>query len=148
MIERILRLKEDNPDLKAANPLELEGRASTRLQSFRQALEQDLNVPKALVPFWELIRDEDLAPEQRWGALVEMDRIFGLDLASIEPEKLDPQLVSEIEALIEEREQARRRKDYGRADEIRNRLRRRGIIVEDTTKGVRWKKENLFEKKL
>ena len=79
---------------------------------------------------------------------MEMDRVFGLDLASIEPEKLDPQLVSEIEALIEEREQARGRKDYGRADEIRNRLRHRGIIVEDTAKGVRWKKENLFEKKL
>ena len=143
MIERILRLKEESPNLEAVSPGNISGKAAGLLGSFRGALEQDLNVPKALVPFWELIKDESIAAEQKLGALVEMDRVLGLEIASIEPEEIDPQLKSEVEALIEEREQVRRCKDYVRADEIRNHLRQRGIILEDTPEGVRWKKEKL-----
>jgi len=143
MIERILRLKEENPNLEAVPPEKVAGRAAGLLKSFRGALEQDLNVPKALVPFWELIKDKSIAPEQKLAVLSEMDRVLGLDIASIEPEEIDLQLKSEVETLIEEREQVRRRKDYVRADEIRDCLRQRGIILEDTPEGVRWKKEKL-----
>ncbi len=143
MIERILRLKEDNPNLEAVPPGNIAGKAADLLGSFRDALEQDLNIPKALVPFWELIKDESIAPEQKLAALTEMDRVLGLDISSIEPEELDPQLRREVEALIAEREQARRRRDFIRADEIRDRLRQMGIVLEDTLEGVRWKKEKL-----
>jgi cysteinyl-tRNA synthetase len=141
MIERILRLKEENPNPEA--PGNIAGKAAVLLQSFRDALEQDLNIPKALVPFWELIKDDSIAPEQKLATLSEMDRVLGLDIASVEPEELDPQLQDEVQALIGEREQARSSKDFARADEIRDRLRRMGIILEDTPAGVRWKKEKL-----
>jgi cysteinyl-tRNA synthetase len=143
IIERILRLREENPHLEAVLPGNIAGKAADLLRGFRGALEQDLNIPKALVPLWELIKDESIAPEQKLAAVSEMDRVLGLDIASIEPEELVPQLKSEVEALIAERQQARRSKDFGRADEIRDRLRRMGIILEDTLEGVRWKKEKL-----
>ena len=141
MIERILRLKEESPNPES--PGNIAGGAADLLESFRDALEQDLNIPKALVPFWELIKDESIAPEQKLVTLSEMDRVLGLDLASVEPEELDPQLQDEVQALIGEREQARSSKDFARADEIRDRLCRMGIILEDTPAGVRWKKEKL-----
>jgi len=141
MIERILRLKEECLNLEAVPSGNIAGKAAGLLESFRDALGQDLNIPKALVPLWELIKDESITPEQKLAVLLEMDRILGLDIASIEPEALDPQLKSEVEALIAEREQARRSKNFARADEIRGHLRHMGIILEDTREGVRWKKE-------
>jgi cysteinyl-tRNA synthetase len=50
-------------------------------------------------------------------------------------------LDSEIQSLIDERQEARRRRDFGRADEIRDELSRRGITLEDTKDGVRWKRK-------
>jgi len=46
----------------------------------------------------------------------------------------------EVEQLIQERQQARQEKNWGRADEIRNLLTGKGIVLEDTPQGVRWKK--------
>jgi len=49
-------------------------------------------------------------------------------------------LDGEIQALVDERQEARRRRDFSRADEIRGELADRGIILEDTKDGVRWKR--------
>jgi len=139
MVQRILRLKEANPGLEPAAAEKLEGRSGSLLRSFREELANDLNVPKALVWFWELIKAEDIQPEQRLGAVLEMDRILGLGIASIRSEELDPELLE----LVEERELARRRKDFAGADEIRDRLQQLGILLEDTPAGPRWKKQKL-----
>jgi cysteinyl-tRNA synthetase len=50
-------------------------------------------------------------------------------------------LDSEVQALIDERQEARRRRDFARGDEIRDELASRGIILEDTKDGVRWKRK-------
>ena len=49
-------------------------------------------------------------------------------------------LDEEVEALIEERNQARKNKDFARADEIRSELAAKGILLEDTREGVKWKR--------
>ena len=49
-------------------------------------------------------------------------------------------LDADIEALIEERQQARKNRDFARADEIRDELLAKGIVLEDTREGVRWKR--------
>ena len=49
-------------------------------------------------------------------------------------------LDSDIEALIEERQQARKDRDFARADEIRDELLEKGIVLEDTREGVKWKR--------
>lgn len=58
--------------------------------------------------------------------------VFGLDLGK--KEILD----EEIEALIEERNAARKNKDFKRSDDIRDELKEMGIILEDTSQGTRW----------
>ena len=50
-------------------------------------------------------------------------------------------LDSEVQSLIDERQEARRRRDFGRADQIRDELASRGIVLEDTKDGVRWKRK-------
>ena len=62
--------------------------------------------------------------------------IFLVSLQSGEEELLD----SDIEALINERQEARKAKNFARADEIRNMLSDKGIILEDTREGVKWKR--------
>ena len=55
-------------------------------------------------------------------------------------DKKEEILDSEIEALIDERQAARKEKNFKRADEIRNQLLERGIVLEDTREGVKWKR--------
>jgi cysteinyl-tRNA synthetase len=145
LADRILRLKENHSGVEPAQPAQhaLSGKASELLQGFRDALANDLNVPKALVFFWELVKEEGVTPEQKLGAALEMDRVLALGIASIEPEELDPEFKAEVQALIDERERARCDKDYARADEIRNQLRRKQVVLEDTPSGPRWKIEKL-----
>ena len=66
--------------------------------------------------------------------------IFGVeDILETQDDLLD----EEIDALIEERNQARQDKDFEKADAIRDQLREQGIILEDTAQGIRWKREQL-----
>jgi len=65
-----------------------------------------------------------------------MDRVLG-----ILPETEEPLLDEEIERLIQERTEARKAKNWARADEIRDLLMRRGILLEDTPQGVRWRRK-------
>lgn len=67
------------------------------------------------------------------------DKILLLcDVLGIEAKEEQKLLDEEIEKLIEERQAARKQKDFARADEIRTRLASAGIILEDTREGVRW----------
>ena len=67
--------------------------------------------------------------------IVELSDILGLIV-----EKKEEILAEDIEKLIEERQAARKAKNFARADEIRNMLLEKGIILEDTREGVKWKK--------
>ena len=62
------------------------------------------------------------------------------DVLGIIVEKEEELLAEDIEKLIEERQAARKAKNFQRADEIRNELLEKGIILEDTREGVKWKK--------
>ena len=64
--------------------------------------------------------------------------MLGLNLDKIREEKVE--LSKEIEDLIKHREEARKKKDWKKADEIRNSLLKMDIILEDTPKGVKWKR--------
>ena len=62
------------------------------------------------------------------------------DILGIITEREEELLDSDIEALINERQEARKAKNFARADEIRNMLSDKGIILEDTREGVKWKR--------
>ena len=66
--------------------------------------------------------------------MLEFDSVLGI----MEHEKGD--ISEDIQSLVDEREEARKNKDYSKADKIREQLKKKGIVLEDTPSGVRWKK--------
>jgi len=108
-------------------------------KKFLEAVNDDLNMPKALTLVWKLVRDEkEVSNREKYELLLEFDKILGLDLVrEVTKEKL-PQ---EIGELIKKREEARKNKDWKAADKIRKQLKAMGIIIEDTPQGVKWRIE-------
>ncbi|PMQ01111.1 MAG: cysteine--tRNA ligase [Dictyoglomus sp. NZ13-RE01] len=107
-------------------------------ERFHMAINDDLDMPKALAIAWELIRDESVAPEVKRATLIQFDKVFGLSLDNPPEIKID--VPDEIWNLLEEREKARKEKNYQLADEIRDEIKRKGYIIEDTPQGPRIKK--------
>ncbi|MBW3018035.1 cysteine--tRNA ligase, partial [Candidatus Woesearchaeota archaeon] len=108
---------------------------------FEESMDDDLNISPALGAIFELIlaaNKLDLSPKDAELLLEAMHR-FDTVLGLLHTEEMV--LEDEIQELIDEREAARKRKDWARADEIRNKLEKAGIVLEDTPKGVRWKKK-------
>ncbi|MBA3355639.1 MAG: cysteine--tRNA ligase [Pyrinomonadaceae bacterium] len=115
------------------------------LQEFEEGMDDNLNTSVALAAIHNLTREvntvlarKKLGEDNKSELLDLFSRfdlvlnIFGKDPA----EMLD----NEIQSLIDERQEARRRRDFGRADSLRYELVQRGIILEDTKDGVRWKR--------
>jgi len=112
------------------------------LGEFVQAVEDDLNMPRALAAAWGLLKDQSIAPGDCYAALLEMDKVLGLGAADFRPrdEQVPPELRQRIEKLIAERAEARLARDFARSDDIRRRLAEEGIVLEDTPKGTVWHK--------
>lgn len=113
-----------------------------RRQEFIDAMEDDLNTADALAAVFMLVRDINTAIAEGAGkTAVEafadiFDQLTGV-LGLVYNRKTEA-LDSEIEQLIEKRTEARKVKDFKTADEIRDRLKEMGIILEDTPQGVKW----------
>ena len=121
-------------------------------EEFAAALADDLNVSKALAALFGFVREVNVAVEARLGegdrervlvALAEVDRVLGVldpvewsGAAAGEGDGED----AEIGALVERREAARQARDWGEADRLRDELAERGVVVEDTPQGPRWKR--------
>lgn len=127
------RLKNLITEIRSSNK---EGKDNKKyLTEFKKDINDDLNMPKALSVLWEVVKDKELGGKSL-SIISEMDKVFSLDL--LKEEKVHVSF--SIEKLIEEREEARRKKNFSRADKIRDELLEKGIILEDTNQGVKWKK--------
>ena len=111
---------------------------------FETAMEDDFNTADAVASVFELVKfanttaNGESSKEYLQGLL---DLIVKLtDVLGLIVEKEEELLAEDIEKLIEERQAARKAKNFQRADEIRNELLEKGIILEDTREGVKWKK--------
>ncbi len=135
LVERVMRLREESAP---ADGETLGPAASAYRREFFENIANDLGTPRAMAVLWALIKADAVPPADKLASILDMDRILGLALAQIEDhrEEIDDELL----ALIHEREEERRRKNWARADEIRRELSKRGIAVEDTPKGSRWTK--------
>lgn len=115
-------------------------------QSFTEAMDDDINVQNGITVVYELVKFANVYAQQKAvkaAALTEMKdliselvSIFGVKLASSDNELND----EHIQALIDERNEARKNKDFARSDQIRDELKARGIILEDTPQGTRFKR--------
>ena len=116
-------------------------------EGFEQGLDNDLNTAEALGALFTLIRRANPLLEKASVGARHMQEILELfrdanqvfDVFEVEGNQLEDEGVQE---LINEREEARGRRDYARADEIRDQLAGEGILLEDTAEGTRWKRSN------
>ena len=110
--------------------------------SFGREMDDDLNIAGALAHVFDFVRDVNKLPVSRAdGAraaafIRSIDNILGV-LPALPEQSVD----AEVEALIAERQAARKARDFKKADAIRDQLKARGIVLEDTPQGVRWKRE-------
>jgi cysteinyl-tRNA synthetase len=112
--------------------------AGRYLRDFREHLSDDLSMPRCLSDAWGLLKDAQVSDGEKLAVILDMDRVLGLRLAAVSaPDELD----AESAALIAEREAARAEKDYKRADELRNALLAKGIVIKDTAAGTQWSKK-------
>jgi len=107
---------------------------SKYLKEFRDAMDDDLNTPEALAVLWKLIRDKDA--NGKIGTIKEIDKVFELNLCK--EEKIE--VSKEIKRLIKEREEARKKKNWQEADDIRNRISKAGYAIDDTDAGTKVRK--------
>ena len=132
------------PDDRPENP-DLSQRAAQTRSDFLAGLDEDLNTSIALGVLFELIKDTNILLERQEVGSVNRDQILALFadanqvFAVFETEESQTE-DQEISELIQEREEARRQRDFGRADEIRDLLTSRGFVLEDTKAGTRWKR--------
>ena len=147
--EQVRRLRDFADRLRRSTPAQGEDEAllqriSEVRNGYREALDDDLNLPYGVGLVFELLREANAALDgDRVGerGLSELRALIDdvdahLDIVSAD----EPGLADEVERLIAEREAARAARDFDRADAIREELRRRGIALEDSKEGVRWKR--------
>ena len=124
--------------------LELLKEAEGFVTKFEDAMDDDFNTADALAAIFELVKfantnvDENSSKEFAGGLYEELFKLS--DVLGLKIEKKEEILDKEIEDLIQERQAARKAKDFKRADEIRDELLKKGIILKDTREGVKWQR--------
>ncbi len=139
----LLRVREI-PANQPENP-ELTRRVAGALEEFTEALDDDLNTSAALAALFELVKETNILLERHEVGAANRDQLLHFfaranEVFDVFQTERRPWESKEIQALIEEREGVRRKKDYRRADEIRDLLAHQGVVLEDTKEGTRWKR--------
>ncbi len=104
------------------------------IKRFNDAINDDLNMPQALALLWELLRDKDA--KGKFQTIKKMDEVFGLKL--LEKEEVD--IPEEIKEIAEERLKARTNKDWSESDDLRDKLTKKGWVINDSKDGYELEK--------
>jgi len=114
------------------------GDAAPFKSAFIEAVEDDLNMPKALGVLWEALRSEELGARTKLEVATDFDKVLGLGIADMKQVKLD--LPMSIKKLVTDREEARKNKNWAEADRLRDELKNKGYTIKDTPEGPRVEK--------
>ena len=111
---------------------------------FEEALCDDLNSSMAVTVLYDMLKD-DMSDATKYALAESFDEVLSLNLTTAHAAReasngIDAELESYVLARIEERKAAKKEKDFAKADAIRKELQEKGILLEDTREGVKWKK--------
>ena len=141
-----LKFLQENAKTEEMSAQETEDLAKTEeyVKAFEAAMDDDFNTADAIAAVFELVKycnttaGAKSSARYAGGLLAVLEKLC--DVLGLIVVKEEEMLDADIEALIEERQAARKVKNFARADEIRDELAARGIILEDTREGVTWKR--------
>ncbi len=106
------------------------------LSKFTEAINDDLNMPKALAVMWDMLKDEDVG--NKLSLLIEFDRVFGLGIKEMNKEEVE--IPPEVQELLKKRNEARKKKEWKLSDELRDKIKENGFSVLDTKDGQKVEK--------
>jgi len=107
------------------------------VQRFHHEINQDLNIPKALVVMWEVLKSA-ISDADKKATIDQFDRVLGLNLAAWKPEVLV--IPEEVLALAERRRESRANKNWAESDSLRKEIQALGYEVEDSAGGMQIRK--------
>ena len=130
-------------DGEPENAAEIRAQMEARKQQFIEAMDDDLNTADGLAAVFELVRDINVSVLQSGSEALIADAIKLFDeltdvLGIVYPHEQADDLDAEVEKMIEARQAARAAKNWAEADRIRDELKEKGIVLEDTPQGVKW----------
>ncbi len=102
---------------------------------FLDAINDDLNMPVAMQVVWAVLDDEEFDSVKKLDLLEKFDSVLGLDIRNMKEGKVE--ISPEVKRLIEEREKLRKEKKWKEADKIRDKIKEKGYLVEDSTEGIK-----------
>lgn len=122
-----------------ALPQKLSSPAEKLRSAFTEAICNDLNMPRAMAVVHE-VKDSSLSAAEKLGLFFDFEQVLGLGIRSWKKEEVE--IPSEVQALLEQREQARAARDFKRADELRDSILALGFLIEDSKDGARLKRKS------
>ena len=102
-------------------------------QKFKEYLEDDLDTPRALSLLWDIIKDENVSPSDKKATVLDFDKVFGLGFENLKKEKIPKEIIK----LAEEREEARKNKNFKKSDELRDKINNLGYDIKDEENGYK-----------
>lgn len=105
-------------------------------KDFKEAIEDDMNMPKAIQILQALVKDEKVSGKAKLDLIKNMDNVFALDLLK----KEEIEIPKEVQKIVDERNQARKNKDWKKSDELRDKIKSLGFSIDDTGDGTKVKK--------
>ncbi len=142
-LKNIIDSKQSDED-KRLDEIEILEKFAEHHTKFDEVMDDDFNTADAITAVFEMVKlantsiDNTNSKAAVKQVLAEIELLC--DVLGIDTKRQEAVLDDEVEKLIEERQAARKNKDFARADEIRNKLSEMGIILEDTREGVKWKR--------
>ena len=100
---------------------------------FKEYLEDDLDTPRALSLVWDLIKDTNVSPADKKATILDFDKVLGLGFENLKEETIPKEIVK----LAEEREQARKNKDFKKSDELREKINSLGYEIKDSSESYK-----------
>ena len=108
-------------------------------QEFQEKISQDLNWPEGIAIIWKIVKS-NLSPYDKLDLIADFDQVFGLKIMEKAKEKIE--IPQKIKDMAEEREGLRAKGEWKKSDEVRDKIKELGWLIEDTSEGIKIKQSN------